>query len=114
VLGEDPGANLADAHRLFDRFGAAPLRRTAAAELRSRKLTVPRRAAARSAGLTETEVQLVRLVMDGLSNRQVASAMHYSPKTIEVYLSRVYAKTGFGSRLELMRAVDAGQVSLDA
>ena len=38
--------------------------------------------------------------------------MSYSPKTIEVYLSRLYAKTGYASRLELIRAVDAGLVEL--
>ena len=59
-----------------------------------RGLTVPRRSAPPRSSLTDTEVQLVRLVREGLSNRQIATAMHYSPKTIEVYLSRVYAKTG--------------------
>jgi DNA-binding NarL/FixJ family response regulator len=73
---------------------------------------VPRRAARAASDLTETEVQLVRLVRDGLSNRQIATAMHYSRKTIEVYLSRVYAKTGCASRLELIRAVDTGSVQV--
>lgn len=45
----------------------------------------------------------MRLVRDGLSNRQIVTGMHYSRKTIEVYLSRVYAKTGYTSRLELIR-----------
>jgi DNA-binding NarL/FixJ family response regulator len=58
-------------------------------------------------------VQLIRLVREGLSNRQIATAMHYSAKTIEVYLSRVYAKSGCGSRLELIRAVDTGAIALD-
>jgi DNA-binding CsgD family transcriptional regulator len=112
-LGDDPGHHLAEAYRAFDGFGAAPWRRRAAAGLRSRGLTVPRRAAQPASDLTETEVQLVRLVRDNLTNRQIAAAMHYSPKTIEVYLSRVYAKTGCASRLELIRAVDTGAVSLD-
>jgi DNA-binding NarL/FixJ family response regulator len=51
-------------------------------------------------------------VREGLSNRQIAAAMHYSPKTIEVYLSRVYAKTSCASRLELIRAVDSGTVAI--
>jgi DNA-binding NarL/FixJ family response regulator len=51
-------------------------------------------------------------VSDGLTNRQIAAAMHYSRKTIEVYLSRVYAKTGCASRLELVRAVDTGAVQV--
>jgi DNA-binding NarL/FixJ family response regulator len=51
-------------------------------------------------------------VREGFSNRQIAAAMHYSRKTIEVYLSRVYAKTGCASRLDLIRAVDTGGVRL--
>jgi DNA-binding CsgD family transcriptional regulator len=115
VLGElddEPARNLAEAYRAFDSFGAAPWRRRAAAGLRARGLTVPRRAARATSELTETEVQLVRLVRDGLSNRQIAAAMSYSRKTIEVYLSRVYAKTGCASRLELIRAVDTGAVQV--
>ena len=111
-LDDDPKRNLAEAYRTFDSMGAAPWRRRAAAGLRNRGLSVPRRAVGGSSVLTETEEQLVRLVHDGLSNRQIAAAMHYSMKTIEVYLSRVYAKTGCSSRLELIRAVDAGTVDV--
>ena len=111
-LGDDPARNLAQAYREFDSFGAAPWRRRAAAGLRARGLTVPRRVTRATSDLTETEMQLVRLVREGFSNRQIAAAMHYSRKTIEVYLSRVYAKTGCASRLDLIRAVDTGGVRL--
>jgi DNA-binding CsgD family transcriptional regulator len=111
-LGDDHARHLNEAYKAFDAFGAAPWRRRAAAGLRSRGLTVPRRVAQPASDLTDTEVQLVRLVREGLSNRQIAAAMHYSRKTIEVYLSRVYAKTGCASRLELIRAVDTGAVRL--
>jgi DNA-binding CsgD family transcriptional regulator/tetratricopeptide (TPR) repeat protein len=115
VLGEldvDSGVNLTEAYRAFDALGAAPWRRRAAAALRSRGLTVPRRVTKATSVLTDTEVQLVRLVCEGLSNRQIATALHYSPKTIEVYLSRLYVKTGCASRLALVRAVDTGAVDL--
>jgi DNA-binding CsgD family transcriptional regulator len=115
LLGEldvDAARNLAEAYRAFDRFGAAPRRRRAAAAMRARGITVPRRVAQATSDLTETEVQLVRLVCDGLSNRQIATALHYSTKTIEVYLSRLYAKTGCASRLALIRAVDTGAIAL--
>jgi DNA-binding CsgD family transcriptional regulator len=111
-LGDDTARHLNEAYKAFDGFGAAPWRRRAAAGLRARGLTVPRRVAHPASDLTDTEVQLVRLVRQGLSNRQIAAAMHYSRKTIEVYLSRVYAKTGCASRLELIRAVDTGAVRL--
>lgn len=116
VLGEldvEPGQHLGLAYRLFDGWGAAPLRRRAAAGLRARGLTVPRRTTQPSSVLTETEVQLIRLVRESLSNQQIATAMHYSTKTIEVYLSRIYVKTGCASRLELIRAVDTGALQLE-
>lgn len=111
-LDDDPAHHLVQAYKLFDGLGATPLRRRAAAGLRTRGLTVPRRRVESAALLTETEVELVRLVREGLSNRQIATALHYSPKTIEVYLSRVYTKTGCPSRLELIRAVDRGELDL--
>jgi DNA-binding CsgD family transcriptional regulator len=111
-LGDDTARHLNEAYKAFDAFGAAPWRRRAAAGLRAQGLAVPRRIAHPASDLTDTEVQLVRLVRQGLSNRQIAAAMHYSRKTIEVYLSRVYAKTGCASRLELIRAVDTGAMRL--
>jgi DNA-binding NarL/FixJ family response regulator len=74
--------------------------------------TVPRPAQREGGTLTDTEAQLVRLVRDGLTNKQIASALHYSPKTVEVYLSRIYAKTQCSSRVELVRALDGGAVEL--
>jgi DNA-binding CsgD family transcriptional regulator len=111
-LDEDPFEHLTSAYRAFDALGAGPWRRRAAAALRARNLTVPRPAQRLGGTLTDTEGQLVRLVAEGLTNRQIASALHYSPKTIEVYLSRVYAKTGCASRIELIRALDSGALEL--
>jgi DNA-binding CsgD family transcriptional regulator len=34
-------------------------------------------------------------------------------KTVEGYLSQIYAKTGHGNRLGLTRALDAGSLTLD-
>ena len=39
----------------------------------------------------------------GLSNKEVASALFVSPKAVEVSLSRIYAKLGVRSRTELAR-----------
>jgi DNA-binding CsgD family transcriptional regulator len=111
-LGIDPREQLTEAYRAFDALGAGPWRRRAAAALRTLDLPVPRPTPRASGTLTDTEAQLVRLVSDGLTNRQIASAMHYSPKTVEVYLSRIYAKTQCASRIELIRALDSGALHL--
>ena len=117
TLGEldiDPGEHLTTAYRNFDALSAAPWRRRAATALRTRGLTVPRPAQRAGGALTDAEAALVRLVRDGLTNRQIATALHYSPKTVEAYLSRIYAKTECASRVQLIRAVDAGTVELPA
>ena len=54
-----------------------------------------------SGDLSPVEVEVVSLVSAGLTNRQIAARMALSPKTIEVYLSRIYVKTGNRSRVEL-------------
>ncbi|MEO3853406.1 helix-turn-helix transcriptional regulator [Acrocarpospora pleiomorpha] len=60
--------------------------------------------------LTPTERRVIELVAGGLSNPQIADELHYSRKTVEVYLTRVYAKTGFKSRVELALAVERGEL----
>ncbi len=115
VLGSlevEPRTHLTDAYRTFDALGAGPWRRRAANALRTRGITVPRPAKREGGTLTEVEAQLVRLVRDGLTNKQIAAALHYSPKTVEVYLSRIYAKTKCSSRVELVRALEGGTVDL--
>ena len=59
--------------------------------------------------ITEAEENVARLVQQGLRNRDIAGALHYSPRTIEVYLSRSYAKRHVSARLELARVLDAMQ-----
>ena len=115
VLGEldvAPDENLVGAYRMFDALSALPWRRRAAGAMRARGLRVPRPAHRAGGTLTDAEERLVRLVANGLTNRQIAAAMHYSEKTVEVYLSRVYAKTGCASRVKLVQAVASGALAL--
>jgi DNA-binding NarL/FixJ family response regulator len=114
VLGElesDP-ESLVRAYHGFDELSAGPWRRRAAAALRSRGLRVPRPAHRAGGQLTDAEERLARLVADGLTNRQIAAAMNYSEKTVEVYLSRLYTKTGCASRIKLVQAVASGTLAL--
>jgi DNA-binding CsgD family transcriptional regulator/alkylated DNA nucleotide flippase Atl1 len=108
--GED---HLLEAHTIFGALEADPWQRTAAKALRDRGMTVPRKPTKKGTLLSEAEARIARLVQEGLTNRQIASTLHYSPKTIEVYLSRVYAKTGCASRFELARALDSGSIHID-
>jgi DNA-binding CsgD family transcriptional regulator len=111
--GHEPAGNLLAAHDAYQRFGAVRWKQRTRAVMRERRVT-PRRAAraAASGPLTPTERQLVELVRQGLTNRQVSEALHYSPKTVEAYLGRVYAKTGCRGRVELVRALERDELAL--
>jgi DNA-binding CsgD family transcriptional regulator len=44
---------------------------------------------------------VARLVAGGMTNRQVASELFISIKTVQFHLTHIYAKLGVGSRAEL-------------
>ncbi len=52
--------------------------------------------------LTPREEQVVALVSEGLSNRQVAVELNLSEHTIKKYLFRIFEKLGISSRVELV------------
>jgi DNA-binding NarL/FixJ family response regulator len=51
--------------------------------------------------LTPQELTVARLVATGHSNRKVAADLQLSVKTVEVHLTRIYAKLGIDSRTQL-------------
>ncbi|ARF57554.1 helix-turn-helix transcriptional regulator [Streptomyces gilvosporeus] len=53
-----------------------------------------------SLGLTPRERDVLRLVADGRSNRQIADALFISPKTASVHVSNILAKLGVSGRGE--------------
>ena len=99
------------AYKAFQVLGAHGLRRTTGARLRELGAKVPRASGRQRGLLTESEERIARLVQQGMRNREIAAALHYSPRSVEVYLSRVYAKLGISSRLELARTLDANQLT---
>ncbi len=70
--------------------------------LREAGASVPRRRAGgtqvpgrlRGLGVTEREADVLRLVGQGLSNKEIAGAMFLSPRTVEKHMERLVAKTG--------------------
>jgi DNA-binding CsgD family transcriptional regulator len=89
-------ATLGRAVAVFDEIGAPIWAARARRELRR---IGGRRSPTK--GLSETERQIVELVVSGRSNKEVASALHLSPKTVEWNLSRIYRKLGIHSRTQL-------------
>lgn len=101
---------LAAAYRELGDLGAMLRQRTVAHELRRLGRRVPQGPPG-PADLTAVEVEVIGLVTGGLTNRQVADRMGLSPKTVEVYLSRIYTKTGRRSRVELAVAAREGSLA---
>jgi DNA-binding CsgD family transcriptional regulator len=53
------------------------------------------------ASLTPAELQVVRLVAEGLSNKQIGQRLYVETATVKTHLVHVYAKVGLSSRTEL-------------
>lgn len=60
-----------------------------------------RRASSGWPSLTRAELDVVRLVGEGLSNRDIAERLFVSPRTVQTHLTHVYTKLGFNSRVQL-------------
>jgi DNA-binding NarL/FixJ family response regulator len=55
------------------------------------------------AGLTTREVEVLRLVADGLSDSETADRLILSPRTVSTHLTSVYNKLGVNSRAAATR-----------
>jgi DNA-binding CsgD family transcriptional regulator len=51
------------------------------------------------AGLSEREVEVLRLAVRGLTNRQMAEALFVAPKTVGHHLESIYSKIGVSTRV---------------
>jgi DNA-binding CsgD family transcriptional regulator len=51
--------------------------------------------------LTPAERDVVRLVSEGLGNKDIATRLFISPRTVQTHLTHVYTKLGLSSRVQL-------------
>jgi DNA-binding NarL/FixJ family response regulator len=59
--------------------------------------------------LTDREMEVARLIAQGYSNKEIASSLGISVKTVETHKARIMEKLGIESRVELIRyAMDEG------
>ncbi|OBJ84649.1 transcriptional regulator [Mycobacterium gordonae] len=53
--------------------------------------------------LTPMELDVVRLVAEGLGNKEIGGRLFISPRTVQSHLTHVYAKLGLTSRVQLVQ-----------
>jgi DNA-binding NarL/FixJ family response regulator len=96
--------------RVLASLGAHPLHGEALAVARGARVRVadepeatsdePTEADGDGFGLTEREREVLVLLAEGRSNRQIAEALFISPKTASVHVSNILTKLGVTSRGE--------------
>ena len=55
------------------------------------------------ASLTPTELDVVRLLREGLPNKDIATRLFVSPRTVQTHLTHIYTKLGITSRVQLVQ-----------
>jgi DNA-binding CsgD family transcriptional regulator len=97
---------LAEAASIAEKLGARPLAELVYTQARRARITLPTApgststTALDSAGLTEREVDVLKLVAAGRTNAQIADALFISIKTAGTHVSHVLAKLGVATRGE--------------
>ena len=59
---------------------------------------VRRHPSPKPAGLTDREIEVLRLISRGLRNREVADRLYISPKTVDHHVEHIYGKIGVRTR----------------
>ena len=87
------------AARTADRLGSQPLRTASTAlgrQLRSRSSSDPA-----WAPLTARELEVARLIRDGLTNAAIATELGIAPRTVGAHVEHILGKLGFTRRAEI-------------
>jgi ATP/maltotriose-dependent transcriptional regulator MalT len=100
------------ARDLFEMLGAVQWIVRVDTELRAAGGRRPRKNNTGINTLTPQELQVAFSVARGMTNREAASELYLSPKTVEFHLSQIYRKLGIRSRSELASLVVRQQSTL--
>ena len=106
----DPVGWLREALAFYEHHDDDPLASACRSLLRRAGAPVPRRRAGddpipgvlRARGVTGREVDVLRLLADGRSNREIGDRLYLSPRTVERHIANLTAKVGVERRTELV------------
>lgn len=93
--------HLREAEGLMAALGATPYLSVAQTELAACGLTPRSRRESDWERLTPQELAVAQLVADGQTNRELASHLYVSIKTVEFHIRNIYSKLGVHSRVQL-------------
>ncbi|MBE8470783.1 helix-turn-helix transcriptional regulator [Streptomyces justiciae] len=96
----------------FEHFGAPHCAAQARAELRALGTPATPAAAAPddpTTRLTAQQLMVARMAAEGATNREIATRLALSPRTIDHHLRGVFARLGIRSRIELVRLLAEGE-----
>ena len=68
-----------------------------------RRTTTPAVPPASRSPLTRRELQIARLIADGLTNRAIAGSLFLSERTVQTHVTNILNKLGLGSRTHIVR-----------
>ena len=115
---ETAAERLTDAYRSARKLGAQPLAALAARRLEALGEPVEERLGRRAAGelarggLTRRELEVMRFVATGRTNREIATELFLSRRTVDMHVRNILAKLGCRSRAAATRrAVELGLVA---
>lgn len=97
----------------FDSLGATRYRNEVESRLRTLGRTVHRRSSRGDpsgigiAALTGRELEVANLIVDRLTNREIAASLFLSTKTVESHVRNIFNKIGATSRVEVARMLTA-------
>ena len=63
--------------------------------------SIKRKSCGKDTSLTDREIEVAKLVCNGLSNKEIRKALNISEQAVKSHLSRIYKKTGVSDRLQL-------------
>ncbi len=86
---------------VFRELGMEPWVGLAEAALNQAVQRDHRRSEGRPGGLTDREIEVVRLVARGHSDRQISDELYVSPRTVNAHIRNILGKTECGNRTEL-------------
>jgi ATP/maltotriose-dependent transcriptional regulator MalT len=93
ALGDEEAAamELDAARTIFAQLGATP-------DLERLKALMGPEAASKAHGLTQRELQVLRLLATGTTNRAIAGELYVAEKTVDRHVSNIFTKLGVSSR----------------